>query len=133
MNQISKDYLDRHQVALFWCGLEYCTHTHTQNNIRSGCTKIDQRTNHRAIKFLIHILTLRIEIKINLSWHGSLGTFDLIKLVLLEHVLNVFGLVDEGPLPQLIDFNSKEELQLSHHKHLEAVGHELGKILIKSF
>src|SRR3954469_12747520 len=85
------------------------------------------------IEFLIHLLTLGIEIKIILSWHGSLGTFDLIKLELIEHVLDVFGLVDESPFPQLLYFKPKEKLQLPHHGHLEAIGHELGKILIKSF
>src|SRR3954471_5421529 len=98
MNQISKDSFDSHYVTLFWCGLKSCTHAHTQHDIRPRCTKIQQRTNHRTILPLVYLFTIRVEVKLTLEWHGGLGSFKTIILEPLEHVLSIFGLVDEVPL-----------------------------------
>src|SRR3954471_5659388 len=98
MNQISKDSLDSHYVALLWCGLKYCTHTHTQHDIRPRCTKVKQRNDHGTILPLVYLFAVRVEVKLTLEWHRGLGSFKTIILEPLEHVLSVFGLVDKVPL-----------------------------------
>src|SRR4051812_40166726 len=96
MNQISKYSFDGHYVAFLWCGLKSCTHAHTQHNIRPRCTNIQQRTNHRTILPLVYLFFVRVEVKLTLEWHGSLGPIEIIILEPLEHILSVFCLVDEG-------------------------------------
>src|SRR3954462_142807 len=123
MNQISKNSLDSHNVTLLWCGLKSCTHTHTQHDIRPRCTKIKQRTDHGTILPLVYLFAVRVEVKLTLEWHGGLGSFKTIILEPLEHVLSVFGLVDEGSPRKVLHFKAEEELQLSHHGHLKLVGH----------
>jgi hypothetical protein len=40
----------------------------------------------------------------------------------------VLGLINEGAFFELLDLKSKEKLQLSHHGHLEPLGHDPTKI-----
>jgi hypothetical protein len=47
--------------------------------------------------------------------HGSLDGFVILHSKLLEYVLNVLSLAHEGALLELLDLESKEILQLSHH------------------
>src|SRR3954467_12599932 len=96
MNQILKYSFDSHNVALLWCGLKSCTHSHTQHDIRPRCTKVEQGTDHRTILPLVYLFVVWVEVKLTLEWHGGLGSFKTIILEPLEHVLNVFGLVTEG-------------------------------------
>ena len=96
MNQISKDSFDSHNVALLWCGLEPCTHSHTQHDIRPRCTKVKQGTDHGTILPLVYLFAVRVEVKLTLEWHGGLVSFKIVILEPLEHVLSVFGLVYEG-------------------------------------
>jgi hypothetical protein len=44
--------------------------------------------------------------------HGSLDGFGILHSKLLEHILNVFNLVDEGALLELLNLESKEIFQL---------------------
>jgi hypothetical protein len=44
--------------------------------------------------------------------HGSLDGFGILHSKLLEHILNVFNLADEGALLELLNLESKEILQL---------------------
>ena len=50
----------------------------------------------------------------------------------LEHVLGIFGLRDESPSTQLLDLKTKEELQLSHHGHLEPIGQSFENSSLKA-
>jgi hypothetical protein len=47
--------------------------------------------------------------------HGCLDGFSILHPKLLEYVLNVLSLTDEGALLKLLDLKSKEVLQLPHH------------------
>jgi hypothetical protein len=42
------------------------------------------------------------------GWHWSSGRLDFIQLEPPEHVLGVFGLVDEGPLSFFLDFKPQK-------------------------
>jgi hypothetical protein len=50
---------------------------------------------------------------------------------LLENILNVLNLTDEGALLELLDLKSKEILQLPHHRHLEFLYHNPTKLFTK--
>jgi hypothetical protein len=55
--------------------------------------------------------------------HGCLDGFGILHSKLLNFVLNVLSLADEGALLKLLDLKSKEILQLTHHRHLEFLYH----------
>jgi hypothetical protein len=51
--------------------------------------------------------------------HRCLDGFGILHSKLLENILNVLSLADEGDLLELLDLESKEILQLPYHRHLE--------------
>jgi hypothetical protein len=55
--------------------------------------------------------------------HGCLDGFAILHSKLLEYILNILSLADEGALLKLPDLKSKEILQLPHHRHLEFLYH----------
>jgi hypothetical protein len=63
--------------------------------------------------------------------HGCLYRFGIIHSKLLEYVLNVLSLADEGAFLELIDLESKEILQLPHHRHLEFLYHNPTKFFTR--
>jgi hypothetical protein len=63
-----------------------------------------------------------------ISSHGCLDGFAILHSKLLEYVLHVLGLADEGVLLELLDLKSKEILQLPHHRHLEFLYHDHTKL-----
>ena len=58
----------------------------------------------------VYLFAVRVEVKLTNEWHGGLGSFKTIILEPLEHVLSVFGLVDEGSSRQLLHFKAEKEL-----------------------
>jgi hypothetical protein len=46
-------------------------------------------------------------------------------------VLNVFSLADEGALLELLDLESKEILQLPHHRYIEFMYHNSTKLFTR--
>jgi hypothetical protein len=60
--------------------------------------------------------------------HGSLDGFGILHSKLLEYILNVLGLTDEGAFLELLDLESKEILQLPHHGHLKFLYHNPTKL-----
>jgi hypothetical protein len=60
--------------------------------------------------------------------HGCLDGFAILHRKLLEYVLNVLCLTDEGALLELLDLKSREILQLPHHRHLEFMYHDPTKL-----
>ena len=113
MNQIPKDSSDRHHMAFFGSHLIPCTHPYTQHNIGSRRTKVKQRTNHRSVQLLIHILTTGVTLEMTLGLYTRELGLCIIHLEPLERVLDIFSLRDEGSSPQLLDLKAKEETQLS--------------------
>jgi hypothetical protein len=63
--------------------------------------------------------------------HGCLHGFAILHSKLLEYVLNVLSLTDEGAFLDLLDLESKEILQLSHHRHLEFLYHNPTKLFTR--
>ena len=104
MNQISEDSLDRHHVAFFRSRLVPCTHANTQHNIGSRCAEVEKRADHGSV-----YLTVRIEFEMTFSLHRGGDAIKIRHLESLEHVLNVFCLIYEGPFSKLFDFKTKKE------------------------
>jgi hypothetical protein len=63
--------------------------------------------------------------------HGCLDGFGILQSKLLEYILNVLSLADEGALLELLDLKSKEILQLLHHRHLEFLYHNPTKFFTR--
>jgi hypothetical protein len=63
--------------------------------------------------------------------HGSLDGFGILHSKLLENILNVLCLADEGALLELLDLESKEILQLPHHGHLNFLYHNSTKLFTR--
>jgi hypothetical protein len=66
-----------------------------------------------------------------ISSHGCLDGFGILHSKLLEYVLNVLSLTNEGALLELLDLKSKEILQLPHHRHLEFLYHNPTKFFTR--
>jgi hypothetical protein len=62
---------------------------------------------------------------------GSLDGFGILHSKLLEYILNVLSLEDEGALLELLDLKSKKILQLPHHWHLKFLYHNPTKLYTK--
>jgi hypothetical protein len=60
----------------------------------------------------------------SVCFHRSLDGLDILHSKLLEHVLSVICLADEGTILELLDLESEEVLQLPHHGHLEFLNHD---------
>jgi hypothetical protein len=96
-------------MALFGRGLKSCTHTHTKHDIRPRCTKIKQETNDRAIYLLINRCATHIKIKMTVGTHESLDGGCLIHVKLLEDIMSVLSLANEGSIFKLLDLKSKKK------------------------
>jgi hypothetical protein len=68
----------------------------------------------------------------SIGWHWCLDGLGFVHVKLLQHVLGVLGLTYERAILELLDLKSKEELQLTHHGHLEPIRHNPTKFLTKS-
>jgi hypothetical protein len=80
---------------------------------------------------LIYGFTSRVEVEMCICSHGSLDGFHILHSKLLEYVLNVLSLADEGALLEFLDLKSKEILQLPHHRHLEFLYHNPTKLFTR--
>jgi hypothetical protein len=60
--------------------------------------------------------------------HRSLDGFGILHSKLLENILNILCLTNEGALLELLDLKSKEILQLQHHGHLKFMYHIFTKL-----
>jgi hypothetical protein len=63
--------------------------------------------------------------------HGCLDRFGIHHSKLLEYILNVLSLTDEGAFLELLDVESKEILQLPHHGHLKFFYHKPTKLITR--
>jgi hypothetical protein len=63
--------------------------------------------------------------------HGSLDCFGVLHSKLLEYILNLLGLTNEGAHLELLDLESKEILQLPHHEHLKFMYHNPTKLFTR--
>jgi hypothetical protein len=62
--------------------------------------------------------------------HRSLDGFGILHSKLLENILNVLCLADEGAFLELLDLESKEILKLPHHEHLKFMYHNSTKLFM---
>jgi hypothetical protein len=60
----------------------------------------------------MHGFTSHVEVEIPICSHGCLDGFGILNSKLLEYVLNVLSLADEGAALELLDLEPKEILQL---------------------
>jgi hypothetical protein len=79
---------------------------------------------------LIYRFTSRVEVEMPICSHGCLDGFGILHSKLLKYILNLLSLADEGALLDLLDLESKEVLQLPHHRHLEFMYHYPTKLFI---
>jgi hypothetical protein len=63
--------------------------------------------------------------------HGCLDGFGILHSKLLENILNILSLADEGAFLELLDLKSKEILQLPHHIHLKFWYHYSTKLFTR--
>jgi hypothetical protein len=63
--------------------------------------------------------------------HGCLDGFVILHSKLLEYILSVLSLADEGAILELLDLKSKGILQLPHHRHLEFLYHNPTKLFTR--
>jgi hypothetical protein len=63
--------------------------------------------------------------------HGCFDGFGILHSKLLEYILNVFSLADEGALLELLDLESMKILQLPHHRLLEFLNHHPTKLFTR--
>jgi hypothetical protein len=63
--------------------------------------------------------------------HGCLDGFVILHSKLLENILNILGLANEGALLELLDLESKEILQLPHHRYLKFMYHNPTKLFTR--
>jgi hypothetical protein len=63
--------------------------------------------------------------------HGSFDGFGILHSKLLEYILNVLCLANEGALLELLDLESKEIIQLPHHGHLKFSYHNSTKLFTR--
>jgi hypothetical protein len=80
---------------------------------------------------LIYGFTSCVEVKMPIGSHGCLDGFAILYSKLLEYILYVLSLADEGALLELLNLKSKEILQLPHHRHLEFLYHDPTKLLTR--
>jgi hypothetical protein len=113
------------------CGLKSCTHTNTKHDIEPRCTMVKQGSYDGVIYLLIHRIATHVKIKMSIYDHGSLDEFYLVHAKLLENTMCILGLANKGHIFKLLDLKSNKELQLSHHRHLKPIGHDLTKLIIK--
>jgi hypothetical protein len=63
--------------------------------------------------------------------HRSLDGLGILHSKLLENVLSILCLDDEGALLELLDLESKEILQLPRHGHLKFLYHKSTKLFTR--
>jgi hypothetical protein len=63
--------------------------------------------------------------------YGSFDGFCLVHAKLLENIMCIIGLANKGLIFEFLDLKSKKELQLSHHRHLKPIDHDLTKLITK--
>jgi hypothetical protein len=76
-----------------------------------------------SLSLLIYRFTSCVKVEMPICSHRSLNGFVILHSKLLENILNVLCLANEGALLELLDLKSKEILQLPHHGHLKFLYH----------
>jgi hypothetical protein len=83
------------------------------------------------VYLLIYGFTSCVKVEMPICSHGNLDGFGILHSKLLEYILNVLSLADEGALLELLDLETKETLQLPHHRHLKFLYHNPTKLLTR--
>ena len=93
--------------------LEPRAETDRELDVGSGGRQVQERADHAPVLLLVHSNTFSVLIQRRRSTHRSRHGTEVPEVELLEHVLGVLGLVDEGAIPDLLDVQSEEELKLT--------------------
>src|SRR6185503_12943982 len=108
------------------------TEADTKLNVRPGRRQVQERADHAPVLLLVHRLTVQVLIKRRRCADQSWLRRQVTHVELPQQVPRVLGLMDERALGSLLDLQPEEELQLTHHAHLELPGHLLRKLGDKS-
>src|SRR3954465_3218350 len=63
--------------------------------------------------------------------HRSFGFFAFRKIKLLQKFFHIHRLMNKGSIRSLVDLNSEEVLEFSHHAHFKLILHRLSKLVSK--
>ena len=108
------------------------TEADTELNVRPRRRQVQERADHAPVLRLVHRLAVQVLIKRRRSADRSRLRRQVTHVELPQQVSGVLGLMDERALRSLLDLQPEEELQLTHHAHLELPGHQLRKLGDKS-
>jgi hypothetical protein len=78
---------------------------HTESII-SGRDAHKYRSYHRPVYLLIYGFTSCVEVEMPISSHGCLDGLGILHPKLVEYVLNILGLADEGAILELLYLKS---------------------------
>ena len=104
------------------------TEADTELNVRPGRRQVQERADHAPVLLLVHRLAVQVLIKRRRCADWSQLRRQVTHVELPQQVPRVLGLMDERALVSLLDLQPEEELQLTHHAHLELPRHLLRKI-----
>ena len=88
-------------------------------NVRPGRRQVQEGAYHAPVLLLVHLLAIQVLIKHRRCADRSRLRRQATHVELPQQVLGVLGLMDECALGSLLDLQPEEELQLTHHAHLE--------------
>ena len=101
-------------------------------NVRPGRRQVQERANHAPVLLLVDRLPIQVLIKRCRCADRSRLRRQVTHVEFPQQVPRVLGLMDERALGSLLDLQPEEELQLTHHAHLELPGHLIRKLGDKS-
>jgi hypothetical protein len=120
-------------MAIFGCGLESCTHTHTKHGIRPRCTKVKQRSNHRVTYLLINRCATHIKIKMTISVMEVLMGFALSMPNFFSMPRIYFVWLMKVPYLACLIWNPRKNVRTPHHGHFKPIDHDFAKFITKGF
>jgi len=89
---------------------------------------LQEGADHAPVLLLVHRFSVLVRIQRRRGRHGGRQRLGVRHVELLEDVLRVLALVHEGAFLALLDLESGEEGEFSHHGHLELPAHGICKL-----
>ena len=98
--------------------LKTSAQTHCKVYVRPRRRQVQEGADHAPVLLLVHRISVLVRIQRRSGRHGSRQRLGICHVELLEDVLRVLALVYEGAFLALLDLESEEEGEFSHHGHL---------------
>ena len=96
-------------------------------NVWPSHRQVQEGADHAPVLLLVHRIAVQVLIKRRQSVDRSRLRRQVTHVELPQQVSSVLVLMDKSALRNLLDLQPEEELQLTHHAHLEFPGHLLRK------